>query len=472
MANKIPVKTITVSLLFYGIVLILCACMSPVDIQGFMEDEKVQVIIEATKVAVKVDDKTGDGLVGRDRRIEGLKNNKYYMVEKEVDEDDVLVTPTDYPVFVTDYTTPGGLIDDLGYITRISGGRINGLTNFHTYTVRAATPLTGNIPYSDTGGNSASITITNGIITVTALKGTGSLDLSSVLSGTYDVMAVSVNNPSNSPGTWNWTSKPLSSFTSFPLEGADTTVDYVFVKNDFSEFKVLTVVMPKKITIAAIVGVTAPVTGATPVTTITQNAQYTGIVTWDNGNPSTFAPSIAYTATITLTAKAGYTLEGVTLTTFFTVAGTSSPATYTVSTGEVEAIFPNTLVPSIPTGTVSITITFDIADPLNGTLVTGTKTINVNGTVSGTALDETNQISLTVGTPIGGGTWSSITWEISTIANLSSAISGGGNTLTIKNGDIFTGVIIPGTFNVVVTAYLTGAPGVPYTANIPITVVP
>ncbi len=69
-------------------------------------------------------------------------------------------------------------------------------------------------------------------------------------------------------------------------------------------------------------GVTAPVTGATPVTTITETAQYTGTVSW-SGSPVTFASATIYTATITLTAKSGFTLTGV-ASDFFTVAGSTS----------------------------------------------------------------------------------------------------------------------------------------------------
>jgi len=64
------------------------------------------------------------------------------------------------------------------------------------------------------------------------------------------------------------------------------------------------------INIAAIPGVTPPAYGQTPVTAITETSQYIGTVAW-NGTPATFAASTVYTATITLTAKAGFTLTGV-----------------------------------------------------------------------------------------------------------------------------------------------------------------
>lgn len=102
--------------------------------------------------------------------------------------------------------------------------------------------------------------------------------------------------------------------------------------------------IPTVIDIATIAGVTVPVKGATPVTTITEAVQYTGTVTW-SGTPVTFAPGTIYTATITLTAKPGYTLSGVPAD-FFTVAGTSSD-TNPINSGVISAVFPATAAPVI-----------------------------------------------------------------------------------------------------------------------------
>jgi hypothetical protein len=81
-------------------------------------------------------------------------------------------------------------------------------------------------------------------------------------------------------------------------------------------------IIPRTIDIAAIPGVTPPTTGVAPVTSITPTDQYTGSVIWDPPH-STFAAGTVYTATITLTAKDGYTFEGV-AENFFTVAGAKS----------------------------------------------------------------------------------------------------------------------------------------------------
>jgi hypothetical protein len=95
------------------------------------------------------------------------------------------------------------------------------------------------------------------------------------------------------------------------------------------------------ISLAAIAGVTAPVTGATPVTTTTAGTGYTGTVSW-SGTPTTFAGVTTYTATITLTPTSGYTLTGVSAN-FFTVAGATT-VTHSANSGVVTAVFPATEV--------------------------------------------------------------------------------------------------------------------------------
>jgi hypothetical protein len=93
---------------------------------------------------------------------------------------------------------------------------------------------------------------------------------------------------------------------------------------------------PTTISAPAIAGVTAPVTGATPVTTTTAGTGYTGTVSW-SGSPATFVANTRYTATITLTATSGYTLTGVSAN-FFTVTGASS-VTHSANSGVITAVF-------------------------------------------------------------------------------------------------------------------------------------
>ena len=96
---------------------------------------------------------------------------------------------------------------------------------------------------------------------------------------------------------------------------------------------------------AAISGVTAPVAGATPVTSVSGTG-YTGTVTWSPSVSGTFAYNTAYTATVTLTAATGYTLTGVTAN-FFTVSGAT--ATNSANSGVVAAVFPATTA-TLPSG--------------------------------------------------------------------------------------------------------------------------
>jgi uncharacterized repeat protein (TIGR02543 family) len=93
------------------------------------------------------------------------------------------------------------------------------------------------------------------------------------------------------------------------------------------------------VNIAAIPGVTPPVTGVTPVTTIS-GAQYTGTVTWAPAVDGTFAALTPYTATITLTAKDGFTLQGVAAN-FFTVEGATTVSN-AANSGVITAAFPAT----------------------------------------------------------------------------------------------------------------------------------
>ncbi len=86
-----------------------------------------------------------------------------------------------------------------------------------------------------------------------------------------------------------------------------------------------------------ITGVTVPVAGETPNTTLTETDEYTGTVSWDPDDDA-FASGTVYTATITLSAKTGYTFAGVTED-FFTVEGASSVSN-AADSGIVTAVFP------------------------------------------------------------------------------------------------------------------------------------
>jgi len=113
-------------------------------------------------------------------------------------------------------------------------------------------------------------------------------------------------------------------------------------------------VEPTKVDIAAITGVTKPEAGATRVTSITATTQFTGTVTWAPAH-TTFLEGTEYTATITLSAKTGFTFSGVSAN-FFTVAG-ATEVTNPAGSGVVTAKFPATAAPTPK-------ITFAVTGPM------------------------------------------------------------------------------------------------------------
>ncbi len=106
---------------------------------------------------------------------------------------------------------------------------------------------------------------------------------------------------------------------------------------------VVTAVFPKTGTAtvwnSVISGVTNPKTGDAPVSAITEDTNFSGTVTW-SPEAAVFAASTVYTATVTLTPKAGYTFDGVAAN-FFTVAGATSVSNE-ANSGVVTAVFPVT----------------------------------------------------------------------------------------------------------------------------------
>lgn len=114
------------------------------------------------------------------------------------------------------------------------------------------------------------------------------------------------------------------------------------------------------INIKEIPGVIAPVTGNTPVTTTIDTVQYKAAVAWTPSDPK-FIASKVYKATITLTPKNGFTLEGVAQD-YFTIIG--STATNNANVGVVNAIFPVT--DSIPDAVINISEIPGVVSPVTG----------------------------------------------------------------------------------------------------------
>jgi hypothetical protein len=94
------------------------------------------------------------------------------------------------------------------------------------------------------------------------------------------------------------------------IEWDESHMSMYLTAQEWQQFFVWAADLPKTIDFATIEGVTAPVAGETPVTSITETDQYVGTVTW-SPNDDPFELNKTYTATISLTPKAGYTLKGV-----------------------------------------------------------------------------------------------------------------------------------------------------------------
>jgi uncharacterized repeat protein (TIGR02543 family) len=124
------------------------------------------------------------------------------------------------------------------------------------------------------------------------------------------------------------------------------------------------------VTALSIGGVTAPVRGATPVTTVTTATGYTGTVTWAAGGTplvGNFAAGTVYTATITLSAAAGYTFTGVSANSF-TVSGAT--ATNLINSGVITAVFPATIA----------SITYSAGTSGSGNAPSSPTTVAIGGT--------------------------------------------------------------------------------------------
>lgn len=92
------------------------------------------------------------------------------------------------------------------------------------------------------------------------------------------------------------------------------------------------------ITMMEIGGNLAPEIGAVPVESL-ETEQYNAVINWEpEDNP--FEPGRVYTATIILTAKEGYTLNGIAADSF-TVSGADS-VSHAENSGIITAIFPTT----------------------------------------------------------------------------------------------------------------------------------
>ena len=208
-------------------VLIMTACVMPVDISVFLEDEKVQDIIETYRESVTLIDNTAnEHLQAGNGRITGLNPNRYYMVEEEDAAGNVIGFG-----FVTSAGTRNPNLSSIG---RVTGGAIINLNNDHTYTVRDASPLTGtDITGLGTGTAHTSLTP----ITPPVVSAGGVLNIPGIASPNNYYLTLTATTIDNS---WENIMVPISpgganAPVNFPdtniiqLPSANNTADYVFI---------------------------------------------------------------------------------------------------------------------------------------------------------------------------------------------------------------------------------------------------
>ena len=167
---------------------------------------------------------------------------------------------------------------------------------------------------------------------------------------------------------------------------------------------------PAVIDIKTIEGIT-PKSGETPKTAINPTAQYTGTVTW-SPDDNTFKADTLYTATVSLTPKAGFTMKGV-MADFFTVTG-AYKVNNDANTDIVTAVFYTGIF--VPVTSVTLnqnTLTLTVGD---------TETLTV-------VIEPANAIIKNV-------TWVSSNTSVATVTNGTiTAVAVGSTTITITTQD-------------------------------------
>ncbi|MDF2648374.1 MAG: 6-bladed beta-propeller, partial [Paenibacillus sp.] len=178
---------------------------------------------------------------------------------------------------------------------------------------------------------------------------------------------------------------------------------------------------------STIVGVTAPVAGVTPVASIDDTSEYTAAITWSPVNV-TFAASMVYTATITLTPKTGYTLTGVTAN-FFKVAGAIT--TNSVDSREITAIFPATAATITTSAIAGVTAPVRGATPTASIAATDeyTAAITWSPAVNTFAGDQVYTATITL-TPKTGYTLTGVGANFFTVAGAAATNAGNAGMIT------------------------------------------
>jgi hypothetical protein len=192
MAGKISFKTAISLFISCGIVIILSACLEPVDFNAFISDPKIsgedgKGIIDRTKpkVIIHGESENYKDLTAGDRNITGLASGKYYRLE-EYDKGMVFKRN----LFIK---ADGDIYGDLSQIGKLIGDQVKNLNNDFTYKVMSVKVFNGETAhkYFVWGATTPDYAdLSTGEVTITVPAGDYFLDLAALINVNkdYEVM--------------------------------------------------------------------------------------------------------------------------------------------------------------------------------------------------------------------------------------------------------------------------------------------
>jgi len=195
MAGKVSKKTWVTLFFLYGIILLFSACMRPVDIEGFLDDDDVQKIINDNqnagqgKVIIDPASDNYGNLKAENCGISGLTSGQYYRLEEYNG------ATFKRNLFVK---ADGYHLSDLSLIGKLSGTQIKDLKNDYTYKVKYARQFADGshnyFAWGDTSPTNASVL--NGEISITGIDDYY-IDLTTEIAVNKDYEVIKIGNGTN-----------------------------------------------------------------------------------------------------------------------------------------------------------------------------------------------------------------------------------------------------------------------------------
>ena len=342
-------------------------------------------------------------------------------------------------------------------------------TNVGTYTITPSAAVFG----TGSASNYA-ITYSNGSLTINAVAANAPTSVSatsgatgqSVVSWTAPtsnggdpISDYTVQYSSNSGGAWTSFTHTASTSTSMTVTGLTNGTSYIFRVAAVTSVGLgaysssSSAAIPKTVINTSNIVLTAPVAGAVPQSSTSDNGQFTTTETW-SGSPSTFAANTIYTASITVVPDAAYTLTNVSAT-FFTVNSNAATTANTASAGTLTYRFATT-------GKLSSTTTYSASTTTptygNSVTLTATETTGATGTV--TFKDGSSNTLCTTGTLSAGAAHCSWTPAAATTYSVTATYAGDTNYASSSSS---AANVVVGQVPITITV---GSPSTTYTGSV------